>query len=502
MGGFKISNDVGATVFAILSGLAALFLTAWIFGTGGCSDNSNPAISPVPVADGQNDAMQAALDEESARRAELAMQLEGVKAKNGELSAELKGLKGEIEEKNALLDAKLKAEADMKADADLQAKLKAARAANAKLKAGLDGAKVDLAGAKEEFSGIKGKLEAKIADLEKKLATLEGDKKALSLKMEGDAKAGADLDKLKADLAALTLKLNNESKASADAKLALDAGTKAAAQKEKDLNAEIAKLKASMSGDTGKLTADFEAFKKAAAEKEKNLNAKLEALQKSSDAKIKEITDKRNALTAEVEKLKKQLAADAKACDEAKKKLLAEIEKLKAELTKAKFGDKLKPAAANMPALKLPMLVNDPANLHANLQPLFMKLRGTADNPEALKKAYDELLAEGKSTPRLRIPFGSGSDEIAPEDAKKIADELKGTDGKVKFLAVGYASSDGDAESNYELSSRRASKVAEEIAKVTGANADQIQAVYFGQTKRFNSKYLSPNRIVEIWTVK
>jgi outer membrane protein OmpA-like peptidoglycan-associated protein len=72
----------------------------------------------------------------------------------------------------------------------------------------------------------------------------------------------------------------------------------------------------------------------------------------------------------------------------------------------------------------------------------------------------------------------------------------------VKVLAVGDASTDGDAKSNHELSSKRASSVAQEVAKITGLDKDSIQAVYFGQTKRFDEKVLTPNRIVEVWVTK
>ncbi len=124
------------------------------------------------------------------------------------------------------------------------------------------------------------------------------------------------------------------------------------------------------------------------------------------------------------------------------------------------------------------------------------------DTPEALEKVYAKLSEGGNTSALHKVPFDSGSAAVAAADTTKLNELLKGSPKGAKFLVVGYASADGDAKSNYELSSERASNVAAEIAKIPGVDKSAIQAVYFGQTKRFNTAYLSPNRVVEVWRVK
>ena len=119
MSGFQIRNEVGATVFAILSGVSALFLTAWAFSPGGCAGPKDTPITPVPVAAADTSELEGALADakanlaaESERRVELAGELRASKASLAEsksLSADLKAKATELSEANAALKAKLDA---------------------------------------------------------------------------------------------------------------------------------------------------------------------------------------------------------------------------------------------------------------------------------------------------------------------------------------------------------------------------------------------------------
>ena len=68
-------------------------------------------------------------------------------------------------------------------------------------------------------------------------------------------------------------------------------------------------------------------------------------------------------------------------------------------------------------------------------------------------------------------------------------------------LAVGYASETGNVDKNRTLSSDRATTVAQvySSAKRPGQFA---QAVYLGQTDRFDSHLPERNQIVEIWHIQ
>ncbi|MDF1741185.1 MAG: OmpA family protein [Verrucomicrobiales bacterium] len=461
MAGFKISNDVGATVFALLSGLSALFLTAWIFGSGGCRDTSAPKITPVPVAtvateaSGEVDAARKALAEESARRAELANKLRESKSNFGSLEKENAELHAEIRKLTAATSLKEDLTATV---ADLNLKLKAANERNG-----------DLTAKVEEAASARVKLDAEIADLQAKLkASGEG-----AGKMAG----------LSAELAALKLKFDAEAKAAKDAKSALLTLKQSTGEKEKALLTEIESLKGSMSGDSAKISAELKALKLSSADKAKIAEAQV--------AKLK----------AEVDALTKKLTLDAKACEASKKRLMGEINKLNGELDSLKNGDKLK-RAGDFPDLDLPMLVNDPLKLDSKVRPLFISLRGINETAADRKATYEKIIAQGNSNAKDVVQFDSGSSEVTAAERKELETKLKALPKGAKVLAVGYASIDGDAKSNYELSSKRASSVAQEVARITGLGADNIQAVYFGQTKRFDEKVLTPNRVVEVWVTK
>ncbi|MEM1443951.1 MAG: hypothetical protein AAGF67_16505, partial [Verrucomicrobiota bacterium] len=146
MAGFTIRNEVGATVFAILSGLSILFFTAWVFSPGGCARPEGPAIPPVPVADaGGTDAAGSGtdadsdLEAESSRRADLALSLRESEEALAELEKENQALlnaqkdsTAELEEWNSLLSSEDGAETNV---ASILAKLTALEAQNENLKA-------------------------------------------------------------------------------------------------------------------------------------------------------------------------------------------------------------------------------------------------------------------------------------------------------------------------------------------------------------------------------
>lgn len=475
MAGFKINNDVGATVFAILSGLSALFFTAWIFGTGEGRDTNSPKIPPVPAAKvaaqdpHEINAARTALAEESARRAELANELRGSKSDLGSLEKENAALNAQLE--------KLKGKASLKGEfdgrlTDLQLKLKAAKDHNGKLTAKIDGA-----------AATKAKLDAGIADLQAKLKALESEKSSLALKMKATGEGAGKMAGLSGELAALKLKFDAETKASKEAKSSLLTLKQSAVEKERSLLAQIESLKGSMSGDAKKLSTELKTLKLSFTDKQKIAAAQL--------AKLK----------AEVEALTKKIAADSKACDDVKKKLMAEINVLNGEIDALKNGDKLK-RAGDLPDLDLPLLVNDPAKLDAKTRPLFVSLRGIKETVADRDATYQKIVAQGSSSAKDVVQFESGSADVTAAEKKELEAKLKSIGKGAKVLAVGYASMDGDAKSNHKLSSERASNVAQEVARISGLKTSDVQAVYFGQTKRFNENHLTPNRVVEVWVTR
>lgn len=374
MADFRISNEVGASVFAVLSGLTALFLTAWIFGAGGCSSPPNPQISSDSA---ELTKLKAALAEKSDRLAEANAKLKDSQEVTKALSA-----------KASALQAKWK-------DADV------------------DGLKID------------------IKNLEAKLKESANRQDAMK------ARFSVGTTELKGRISSLEQKLNT-------------------------LGEEKIALVAKASKHSGK-------------------NA--------------------DELTEQLQALQGQLQKEQKDCASAKAALQKQIDELRSSLDQAEYGEQLK-RAVDFPALDLPLLVNDPAKLNPAVRPLFIRLRSMGDTPQDREKLYAELGKEGKTKPLHLVPFASGSAEIVDAEQKKLEGQLTSVEKGAKYLVVGYASTDGEAKANYELSSNRASIVAQLVASLAKAGGDSVQAVYFGQTKRFSAIDLPPNRVVEVWQVK
>jgi len=121
------------------------------------------------------------------------------------------------------------------------------------------------------------------------------------------------------------------------------------------------------------------------------------------------------------------------------------------------------------------------------------------DQPLAVEALYARLGEQGRYSPLLTIPFDVGSDEVKDESRSRLTALLSEAEEDVRFLVVGYASTDGEAQANYELSSRRASSAANVVAAAGGTG---VEAVYFGQTSRFSTTEKEPNRVVEVWCVR
>lgn len=505
-------NEIGATVFAILLGLSAMFFTGWLFTAGGCSDQgADHEIITNQVA-GSGDESTGTTGNKDATDADSA----DVAALQAKLDAAREDIDAEAARRAELAAEKLEVEAKLKAAGDsagLELKVK-------NLQAEVDGLKeanqVKLDGAMKANTGLEGKL----AVLTATLGTASKAESDLKLKVNGftgklDAATKAEAD-LKAKLAAMGTKAGAADMAKAEAGKLQARIT----DLEKKLN-EAGKAKLAMSANAGdatkKLQADFDAMKAKSASDAKAAADKMAASEKklaeSSKAMAANAGDAGKKLQAQLDVLTKKAKADGNVWNAAKSKLAAtngdlqkQIDALKKQLAAkgaampAAPAGALAPAGAGLPELDLPLLINDPAKLNPDFKNLFVNLRGIDDSPAAREKAYKEISGGGKYEPSLRIPFGSGSDYISGADNKKIEALVKEAGPDAKFLAVGYASSDGSNETNYRLSSKRASNVGKKLAEGLSSEKN-VEAIYFGQTGRFSGQK-SPNRIVEIWRVK
>jgi len=104
-----------------------------------------------------------------------------------------------------------------------------------------------------------------------------------------------------------------------------------------------------------------------------------------------------------------------------------------------------------------------------------------------------KLLTEGKII-SYGINFDSGKDVIKPESygaIKAIADVLN-ENPDVRVQVVGHTDSDGNADSNLDLSKRRAAAVKDSLTKNFGIAATRIETDGKGQTEP-----LAPNNTTE-----
>lgn len=99
------------------------------------------------------------------------------------------------------------------------------------------------------------------------------------------------------------------------------------------------------------------------------------------------------------------------------------------------------------------------------------------------------------------VKFAEGSALINELENGQIANDMRGAGDKSFFLVVGYASTTGSSDANFELSAKRATAVASSVLsnKTEGQN---VKAVFLGQTQRFSATEAAENQVCEIWEIK
>lgn len=206
----------------------------------------------------------------------------------------------------------------------------------------------------------------------------------------------------------------------------------------------------------------------------------------------------------EMGNLKKRLITtenQATAKAEALAKSQAEVAKLRLAMESTKTPE---PQQEATPALTTKPEQQSSTSTRSTLTPgsreLLARLDAVGDDPAKLRALYEGNQNQDGMKPATTVRFGSGSYAVSADKRKEIKNITAGATGDVRFLIVGYASMDGSAKANALLSNKRAEAVAREISQHLESPSN-VEAIYYGQTKRFNAKALSPNRVVEIWQV-
>lgn len=246
----------------------------------------------------------------------------------------------------------------------------------------------------------------------------------------------------------------------------------------RDRENEAERLKSELE-NSGEQVRSLQSDKKRLSEQLKDAKEKIERQRKNADEELEQAKSESDLKAASLEE---------------------NLAQARRERDEALHGDALEPAG-EFDQLDLPYLVNDPIQLSAPVRPLFIRLREYDGGAEDREKLYKKLTENGKRSALHQVSFEGGSSDISEEELDSLAEKVSDVPGDARFLVVGYASTDGEASANYELSSRRASEVAEAIAEEFDGPDAAVEAVYFGQTARFNAEKMAPNRVVEIWRV-
>jgi len=133
---------------------------------------------------------------------------------------------------------------------------------------------------------------------------------------------------------------------------------------------------------------------------------------------------------------------------------------------------------------------------------LFRSLRELENRPDSdLTTAYSNIGVQLGASVLRTLNFNTGSSGISPEEEEIIRKLTFDVPDGDLILIVGYASETGNIDANRQLSSDRATAVAQMISNIKRPG-QSVQAVYLGQTDRFGSRVAERNQLCEIWRIR
>jgi outer membrane protein OmpA-like peptidoglycan-associated protein len=176
----------------------------------------------------------------------------------------------------------------------------------------------------------------------------------------------------------------------------------------------------------------------------------------------------------------------------------ARIAALEAELIKLKTPTPTPPVPNNAPRK---LFAESAADLYPMAKGLYESLSELNDKSDSeISAAYNRFASQYNATFLKEIRFPTGSSQLNPADYFTLGDALGTVPEGAMILVVGYASTIGNADSNRQLSSDRATTVATNMAKVK-RESQIVQAVFLGQTQRFSSRIPERNQLCEVWQI-
>ena len=118
-----------------------------------------------------------------------------------------------------------------------------------------------------------------------------------------------------------------------------------------------------------------------------------------------------------------------------------------------------------------------------------------------MEQAYVRIEKDFNARPVESARFATGSSDLSRRHEVHLKDITTQSPGNSFFLVVGDASKSGDSKQNEELSSNRATRVAS-VVNTLRQKGQKVQAVYLGETDRFDAARDASNRVCEVWEIR
>jgi outer membrane protein OmpA-like peptidoglycan-associated protein len=282
------------------------------------------------------------------------------------------------------------------------------------------------------------------------------------------------------------------------------------------------KIAARLTKDAVSLAAYVESFRSQLLEKERLLERRNEELIASEQT--------RTALTSQIAKMQMKVdsvsSASAATADLQERLALAEsqVVELRNQLAQpsavassdelsaanAKILDLEKQLASLLSISDVPissnstghqLLANAETDLLPQAQTFFQSLAQLEDKTGAeINQAFNRITQQHKASYICTIQFDADSSALKSSEQTALTEGLSKIPDGALILVIGYSSTTGDPSQNRTLSSNRAHECAKLAMEKKLAN-QRVQAIYYGQTKRFSPSKPEQNQVCQIFAI-
>ncbi len=216
-----------------------------------------------------------------------------------------------------------------------------------------------------------------------------------------------------------------------------------------------------------------------------------------------QLIEKNNQLQAELDRYKKELSTVEARINE----LERDREELQLATAQAiaykQENEKLRKQLAdlNYKYNRDSLFVKEATSIDPRVTALYNSLVALkGQSGDELGEAYTALQSRLNVRKLRHVKFAEGSAFVSDLEGGLIGQDVATAAEDSFLLVVGYASTTGSADANYQLSAKRATAVASAVYGKKAAEQD-VKAVFLGQTSRFSPELAAENQVCEIWEI-